>query len=160
MPCIIKLMPTTDANILKHLDEVGPYTLAELVPPFDSGKFGVCRNASPMVAARVVNAMPGRFTFEQAFDFCDHHACDDYDNMDLALAALLKKTDCTADERDQLLLAFGSERIHELMRCRDEAQAAAAHTPGSTGPAAAGATPDAAADAPSAGEIAAGALAG
>ena len=101
----------TSKQINQHLDKVGPYTIDELVKPFNMDNFGVCRECGPSAAARAVREMPGRFTFEQAYDFCDYHCCDGYDDIDVVLEELLKKTDCSPDERDMLLTVFGTEKL-------------------------------------------------
>lgn len=112
-------MNSYDKDIISHLETVGPYTLDELVLPIGNGKFGACRNASPNVAARVVREMPGRFTYDQAFDFCDYHSCDGYVDIDVVLEALLEKTDCTQEQRDELLIAFGSEKMTDPIYARE-----------------------------------------
>ena len=66
--------------------------------------------------------MPGRFTYNQAFDFCDYHSCDGYDDIDVMLEALLEKTDCTSEERDELLIAFGTEKLTDPIYAREEAE--------------------------------------
>ncbi len=115
-------MKKVDAQIIEHLETVGPYFKNQLILPFDGGEFGVCRDASPAVAARVVREMPGRFSYQQACDFLDYHACDGYVNVDVVVEELLKKTTCTREERDEMIIAHGSEKMAAPIYQREEEQ--------------------------------------
>ncbi len=67
------------------------------------------RSTSDAPAERTKDSGQERFTFEQAFDYCDVHMRIGMDKAAIAqlMDDVLANTDCTDEEREELAMAFG-----------------------------------------------------